>query len=291
MKEDDPPRPTPPPPGGRESTDVIEVAREPGEDEDELIARRRGAVQWVVFNRPAARNAMTWHMYDRLVEVCQEVNEDRSVRAMVLTGAGGRAFVAGTDIAQFRAFSTAQHALDYEARGNHVMHALETVRVPTIAAIAGPCTGGGAGMAAACDLRLVSPSARYGFPIARTLGNCLSMPNYARLFTLLGPARARDILLTARLMGADEMVACGLAREKVADEESLLPRAQELGEELATHAPLTMWASKEAMRRIRERLVPEGADSDLILSCYLSRDFKEGVEAFLAKRKPEWRGE
>jgi enoyl-CoA hydratase len=271
--------------------DVVEVARDPGEHEDELIARRSGPVQWVIFNRPSARNAMTWHMYERLVEVCEEVNGDRSVRAMILTGAGGRAFVSGTDIAQFRSFTTEKDALDYEARGNHVMRTLETVRVPTIAAIAGPCTGGGAGMAASCDLRLVSPSARYGFPIARTLGNCLSMQNYTRLFALLGAARTRDILLTARLMGAEEMVACGLARELVPDEAALLPRAQELAEELATHAPLTMWASKEAMRRIRERLVPEGADSDLIVSCYMSRDFKEGVEAFLAKRKPEWRGE
>jgi enoyl-CoA hydratase len=271
--------------------DIIEVARDPGSGEDELIATRRGPIQWVVFNRPKARNAMTWHMYERLVEVCEQVNADRSVRALILTGAGGRAFVAGTDIAQFRSFTTEKHALDYEARGNHVMRTLETVRVPTIAAIAGPCTGGGAGMASACDLRLASPSARFGFPIARTLGNCLSMHNYARLFTLLGPARAKDILLTARLMGADEMLACGLVREVVPDEESLLPRARELAEELATHAPLTMWATKEAMRRLRERLVVDGADADLILTCYMSSDFKEGVEAFLAKRKPAWRGE
>lgn len=271
--------------------DIIEVARDPGNGEDELIATRRGPIQWVVFNRPKARNAMTWHMYERLVEVCEQVNADRSIRALILTGAGGRAFVAGTDIAQFRSFTTEKDALDYEARGNHVMRTLETVRVPTIAAIAGPCTGGGAGMASACDLRLASPSARFGFPIARTLGNCLSMHNYARLFTLLGPARAKDILLTARLMGADEMLACGLVREVVPDEESLLPRARQLAEELATHAPLTMWATKEAMRRLRERLVVDGADTDLILTCYMSSDFKEGVEAFLAKRKPEWRGE
>jgi enoyl-CoA hydratase/carnithine racemase len=257
---------------------------------DELIAERRGAVQWVIFNRPQARNAMTWHMYERLVEVCNEVNEDRSARALVLTGAGGKAFVAGTDISQFRSFETEQDALDYEARGNHVMKTLESVRVPTIAAVAGACTGGGAAMAACCDLRIASPSARYGFPIARTLGNCLSMENYARLFSLLGPARAKDILLTARLMDAPEMLSCGLVREVMADEESLLPRAQELAEQLATHAPLTMWATKEAMRRIRDRLLPESQDSDLILACYMSRDFKEGVEAFLAKRKPDWRG-
>jgi enoyl-CoA hydratase len=258
---------------------------------EELIAERRGPVQWVIFNRPQARNAMTWYMYDRLVEVCEEVNRDRSVRAMVLTGAGGKAFVAGTDISQFRSFSTEQDALDYEASGNKVMQTLESVRVPTIAAIAGPCTGGGAGMAACCDLRIASPSARYGFPIARTLGNCLSMQNYTRLFALLGPARTKDILLTARLMDAPEMLACGLVREITQDEESLLPRAQELAEQLATHAPLTMWATKEAMRRIRDRMVPEGEDSDLILTCYMSHDFKEGVEAFLAKRKPDWHGD
>jgi enoyl-CoA hydratase len=271
--------------------DLTELVGDPGDGAPELIAERRGAVQWVVFNRPRARNAMTWGMYQRLVEVCEEVEADRSVRAMVLTGAGGRAFVSGTDIAQFRSFSTERDALDYEARGNHVMRTLEGVRVPTIAAIAGFCTGAGAGMAASCDLRLVSPSARYGFPIARTLGNCLSMPNYVRLFTLLGPARAKDLLLTARLMGAQEMQACGLAGEVVPDEEALVPRALALAEQLTTHAPLTMWASKEAMRRIKERLLPEGADSDLILACYLSRDFKEGVEAFLAKRPPEWTGE
>ena len=257
---------------------------------DELISERRGPVQWVIFNRPQARNAMTWQMYERLVEVCEEVNQDRSVRALVLTGAGGKAFVAGTDISQFRSFTTERHAVDYEARGNHVMRTLESVRVPTIAAIAGACTGGGAGMAACCDLRIASPSARYGFPIARTLGNCLSMENYARLFSLLGPARAKDILLTARLMDSEEMLRSGLVREVVPDEESLLPRAQELAEQLATHAPLTMWATKEAMHRIRDRLVPEGEDSDLILACYMSEDFKEGVEAFLAKRPPRWQG-
>jgi enoyl-CoA hydratase/carnithine racemase len=262
-----------------------------GEDEDELVARRWGPVQWVVFNRPRARNAMTWHMYERLVALCGEANKDRSVRAVVLTGAGGRAFVAGTDISQFRAFSTDQDALDYEARGNRVMRTLETVRVPVVAAIAGACTGAGAAIAAASDLRLASPSARYGFPIARTLGNCLSMENVARVTALLGPGRVKDLLLTARLMDAPEMLASGLVRELVADEGSLVPRAQELAEQLAANAPLTLWASKEAVRRVRERQVAGADDSDLVLACYRSADFKEGVEAFLVKRPPRWRGE
>ena len=209
---------------------------------------------------------------------------------MVLTGAGGEAFVAGTDISQFRAFKTEQDALDYEAGGNRMMSTLESVRVPVIAAIAGACTGAGAAIAATCDLRIASPSARYGFPIARTLGNCLSMANYARIVALLGYARTKDIIMRARLMDAQELLAAGVLSEVTPDEASLPRRAQELAEELASYAPLTLWATKEALRRMRDQMIPESADADLILACYLSRDFKEGVEAFLTKRKPEWQG-
>ena len=258
---------------------------------DELIVERKGAIAWITFNRPQARNALTWNMYSRLETACQEVNADRSVRAVVLIGAGGQAFVAGTDIGQFRAFKTEQDALDYEARGNLVMHTLESVRVPTIAAIAGACTGAGAAIAACCDLRLASPSARYGFPIARTLGNCLSMANYTRAAALIGFARLKDLIMRARLMDAQEMLACGLISEVTPDEESLLTRAQALADEVASMAPITLWATKEALRRVRDTLIPDGADSDLIVACYTSKDFKEGVEAFLAKRQPRWTGE
>jgi enoyl-CoA hydratase len=258
---------------------------------DELIVERRGAVVWITFNRPQARNALTWNMYSRLETACHEVNADRTVRAVVLTGAGGQAFVAGTDIGQFRTFKTEQDALDYEARGNLVMGTLESVRVPTIAAIAGACTGAGAAIAACCDLRIASPSARYGFPIARTLGNCLSMANYTRAAALIGFARLKDLIMRARLMDAQEMLACGLISEVTPDEESLPARAQSLAEEVASLAPLTLWATKEALRRVRDALVPAGSDSDLIVACYTSLDFKEGVEAFLAKRKPHWTGE
>ncbi len=262
---------------------------EPGREE--LLTERRGPVRWVTFNRPQARNAMTWNMYAKLVEVCDAVKDEKDVRAMVLTGAGGKAFVAGTDISQFREFKTDQDALDYEARGNAVMRTLESVRVPVIAAIAGACTGAGAAIAACCDIRIASPSARYGFPIARTLGNCLSMPNYARLTALIGIPRLKEMIMRARLMEADEMLASGLVSEVVPDEDALPRRAQELAEEVAENAPLTLWATKEALRRVRDRLVPENADSDLILACYTSHDFREGVEAFLAKRKPVWTGE
>jgi enoyl-CoA hydratase len=258
---------------------------------DEVLVEQKGAVRWVTFNRPLARNALTWNMYDRLVEACRDINSDRSVRAVVFTGAGGEAFVAGTDISQFRDFKTEQDALDYEAKGNVVMSRIEAVRVPTIAAIAGPCTGAGAAIANCCDIRIGSPTARYGFPIARTLGNCLSMANYARAASLLGIPRLKDLIMRARLMGAEEMLACGMLSEVTADEPALLPRAQALAEEMAALAPLTLWVTKEALRRVRDRMVPENADSDLILACYMSRDFREGVESFLGKRKPSWTGE
>ena len=257
----------------------------------ELLTERRGPVLWVTFNRPEARNALTWNMYTRLVDVCEEVNRDRDVRAVVFTGAGGHAFVAGTDISQFRSFKTEKDALDYEARGNAVMATVESVGVPTIAAIAGPCTGAGAAIANCCDIRIGSPSARYGFPIARTLGNCLSMANYARAASLIGIPRLKDLIMRARLMPAEEMLSCGLLAEISHDEESLQPRAQEIAVEMASLAPLTLWATKKALLRVRDQLIPKDADSDLIIACYMSRDFREGVESFLAKRKPEWKGE
>ena len=259
--------------------------------EQELLFERRGQVAWVTFNRPQARNAMTFAMYERLAELSEVVNGDPSIRAVVLTGAGGKAFVAGTDISQFKSFCTPEDALQYEARMDRVLGAFEGIQVPTIAAIAGPCTGGGAGIAAACDLRLASPSARFGFPIARTLGNTLSMGNFASLVALLGPARTKDLLFTARLLDAQEMLAVGLVSELTKDEESLLPRAQELAGQLASHAPLTLRTTKEALRRIKQALLPEDGGSDLVVQAYMSKDFKEGVDAFLSKRKPEWRGE
>lgn len=255
----------------------------------ELLVERRGAVQWVLFNRPERRNALTWNMYDGLVDICDKVNADRAIKALVLAGTG-QAFAAGTDIAQFREFKTEQDALDYEAHGNHVMATLESVRVPVISAIAGACTGGGAAIASCCDLRLATPSARFGIPIARTLGNCLSHESYTRLIALLGFPRAREILLTGRLMDAEELRSAGVVMEIVA-ECDLFTRAQEVAEQVGVNAPLTIEVTKKALLRIRNQLFPREDDADLIRTCYQSRDFWEGMEAFLAKRKPVWRGE
>ncbi len=254
----------------------------------DLISERRGQTMWVTFNRPEARNAMTFGMYEELARICEGVSGDRSVRAMIILGAGGKAFAAGTDMSQFRAFETPQDALDYEVEINRVLTAVEQCPVPTVAAIHGACTGGGASIAAACDIRIASQPLKFGFPIARTLGNCLNAANLARLTELLGAGRVREMIFTARLMGADEALACGLISEILSDEAALLKRAEALAEQLAGMAPLTLQATKEAMRRNRAAVSVD--DSDLITGCYMSEDFKHGIEAFLSKSKPEWRG-
>ena len=257
-------------------------------DEDLLYTVQDG-IGHVTFNRPQARNAMTFAMYDRLAGICAEIGQDPAMRALVLTGAGEKAFASGTDIAQFREFKTSQDALEYEERIDRVLTALERCPVPTIAAISGACTGGGAGMAAACDLRIATKDSRFGFPVARTLGNCLSISNYTRLSALIGPAAVKDMVFTARLLGAEEAKQAGFVTEIVEDRAALDARADALSRHVASLAPLTLRATKEALYRIKERMRPEEGH-DLIVMCYTSEDFREGLDAFLTKRTPVWRG-
>jgi enoyl-CoA hydratase len=254
----------------------------------DLTEELRGKTLWVTFNRPASRNALTFDMYEALARICREVPTDGSVSAIVLSGAGGKAFAAGTDMTQFRAFETPQDALDYEARIDAVLDAVERCPLPTIAAINGACTGGGAAIAAACDLRIASASLKFGFPIAKTLGNCLAAANLARLSGLVGAGRVRGLIFTARLMMADEALSVGLVSEVLADEPALLARAEELADHIGSMAPLTLRATKEAMRR--NRMATKVDDADLITMCYMSDDFRMGMEAFLGKTKPEWKG-
>jgi enoyl-CoA hydratase len=256
---------------------------------EDLIYFVEDGIARLTFNRPQARNALTFAMYEQMAAICATVNADHSIKAMILTGSGDKAFASGTDISQFRAFKTAQDALEYEARIDRVLGALEQVRVPTIAAIAGACTGGGAGIAACCDIRIGTSATRIGFPIARTLGNCLSMSNISRLTALIGPARTKDLIFTARLIEAPEALALGLLNEVVPDVETLQRRASETAQLVASHAPITLEVTKEAVRRIRRTLSREEGE-DLILRAYMSEDFREGMDAFLNKRKPAWKG-
>ena len=257
---------------------------------DDILYTATDGIGTVTFNRPQARNALTFAMYDRLAALLAAVEGDRALRVLVVTGAGAEAFSAGTDIAEFQAFASARDALDYEARLDGVVGALERCPVPTIAAIAGACTGGGAALAAACDLRVAAANLRFGFPVARTLGNCLSLSNTARLAGLIGAARVKDLIFTARLIAAEEAFAIGLVGEVLPDAAALAARAEALAHTVASHAPLTLRATKEALLRLRGRVAP-GEGEDLIRMCYMSKDFREGMTAFLEKRPPNFRGE
>src|SRR5688572_26916717 len=202
---------------------------------------------YFTLNRPAAKNAITWAMYDALAEACERVDADAAIRVLILRS-NGDAFAAGTDIQQFAQFRSADDGIAYERRLDAVVDRLERVTVPTIAQVHGVAAGGGCAIALACDLRVCTPAARFGVPIARTLGNCLSAANYARLVDLLGPARTKDLLFTGRLLDAVEADSLGLVT-RMAEPEALEAAVHELAERLASNAPLTLRATKEAMRR------------------------------------------
>lgn len=255
---------------------------------DEVLIDRDGPILFLTFNRPAARNALTWAMYERLSRTCEEVDADDSIRVLVLRGAGGQAFVAGTDISQFTAFKTAEDGIQYERDSERRIDRLERVRKPVIAQIQGPAVGGGFAIAAAADLRIATPDARFGVPTARTLGNCLSMEAYSRFVDLFGPSRLKELMFTARLITAQEAQAAGFVQEIVPAGE-IEARVRALAEQIASHAPITLWVTKEAVRRIQEQRRLRGGE-DLITTTYTSADFHEGVRAFIEKRKPRWTG-
>jgi len=256
---------------------------------EELLIERDGPVATITLNRPDKRNALTFGMYEGLAGFCRTAARDDDLRAVIIRGAGEKAFAAGTDISQFREFQGAEDGLAYEKRIDEVLSDIEACPKPVIAAITGACTGGGAAIAGLCDIRLGTRAMRFGYPIARTLGNCLSIASLQRMSALIGAARTKELILTSRLIGADEALAIGLVCELFDDAKTLFTRANELAAQIATFAPLTLQVTKEMFRRM-SAAEPEIEDDDLIAMCYASDDFKEGLEAFLAKRKANWTG-
>jgi enoyl-CoA hydratase len=243
------------------------------------------SVAIVTMNRPAARNALTWEMYDALVEACDKADADAGVRVLIIRGTGG-AFAAGTDISQFRDFAGGDDGVAYERRLDAVIDRIERVSIATIAEVDGPAAGGGCAIAMACDLRICSERARFGVPVSRTLGNCLSMANTARMVDLIGPARTRDLLLTGRMIDAREAMSAGLA-SSIVPAADLQQETIKLAADLSTRARSTIAATKAMLQRLRDhRRPPAGSADDIIRDAYGSAEFKEGVSAFLAGRKP-----
>lgn len=243
-----------------------------------------GAIAVIRIDNLKARNAMTLDMYAQLEAILSALDLER-VKGVVVTG-HSTAFASGTDIAAFQDFGSTDEAMNYENDLERILRRVEQCPVPTLAAISGACTGGGAVLAAACDLRIASPSMRFGVPIARTLGNCLSIANLRRLVALIGLGRVQDMMLRARLLDAEAALASGLISE-IVPEEQLLTRAAQILAEILGFAPLTIDATRGALRNLSDEAT---ASEGYIRQCYGSQDFREGVTAFLGKRAPQWVG-
>jgi enoyl-CoA hydratase/carnithine racemase len=240
-------------------------------------------------NRPDAGNAMTWAMYDALVDACERVDASAGLRAFVIR-ANGATFCTGTDISQFTGFSTREDGVEYERRLEACVARLERVTVPTIAQVEGIAAGAGCVIALACDLRVCTPAAKFGVPIARTLGNGLSFENCARLVEHFGASRTSRLLLTGGFIDAGEAAASG-AIAKLVEPAGIGTAVAELVSAIARNAPLTIRAAKAALSRLRvDRRTGHDDIEALVADCYASADFREGVSAFLAKRPPKFNG-
>jgi enoyl-CoA hydratase/carnithine racemase len=265
-----------------------QVTRDPGTVKLERI----GAVAQLTLSRTSALNAMTWEMNQQLQDHLNTLAEDPTVRALVIRGDGDKSFAAGTDISQFQGF-TGEDGINYERTGNKKNQLLSNFPKPTIAAVNGYAVGGGLLLATCCDLRYATPKSKFGAPMARTLGNCLSMENYQRLVNEFGAMRVKELLFTSRLATAEEVLACGFLTA-VIEEDTFYEKVLEIAERISNNAPLTIGATKEALSRLNAHnaaSIPGDAFDDVIRKVYGSKDFAEGMTAYLEKRPPVWSGE
>ena len=258
---------------------------------EKMLSRRDGAIGHMIFNQPEKHNAVSIAMWEAAERIMREFEADPEVRVLVLSGAGGKSFVAGADISQFEnSRATAEAQAHYNARTRAVYRLVENFPKPTIAMIHGYCIGGGLNLACACDLRVCSDKASFGMPAARL---ALGYPFEAikRLTDIVGIANARHLMFSARRIDAGHALAIGLAQQ-VVPLDRLEPTVEEYAKDIAANAPLTV----QAMKFISTQVLADPADRDLakcdamVAACFASEDFKEGRRAFMEKRKPVFQG-
>ena len=253
----------------------------------EVRLELRNDVAYITFDHVAARNAMTVGMYQSLKSICEDLAKNPKAKVAILRGAGGKSFVSGSDIAQFSRFTSGEDGISYEEGIDQYLAPLATLPIPTIAVIDGMAVGGGLAIASCCDFRISTPDARFGVPIAKTLGNCLSAGNVAWLVAHLGVNIVKRMLLLAELVTAPELLKQGYLLATY-PAENLELEANQLAERLMKLAPITQKSTKLTLARLIKNNLPDC--SDLIRECYGSQDFKNGVSAFLDGKPPVWTG-
>jgi enoyl-CoA hydratase/carnithine racemase len=253
-----------------------------------LLLRRTTGVVEVVFNRPERHNAFTSGTYDALLEVCAELREDPSTRVVVFRGAGGRAFAAGNEISEFVGLERGEDGVAYEARVGRVLRAVAELPQVTVAAVQGICVGGGLAVATHCDLRVATEGSRFGYPIARTLGNALSAFIVYRCASVFGESLTREMLLASRLVDAERAHAVGAVMAVVPDGD-LDAEISQLTQGIRAASGMTISATKEQLLRRSDTLEVSPADDvERLEKVYGASDFREGVRGFLAKETPRF---
>jgi enoyl-CoA hydratase len=258
---------------------------------DPLLVTRETSIGWMLLNRPHVRNALNLKTWQRIAEAVAELAADDAIRVIVMRGVTPQAFIAGADISEFPAMrADAAQARAYRYAPNRAIAALVECRKPVVAMISGVCIGGGVQVALACDIRIAARGTRFGVPAAR-LGLAYPLDGVNMLAHTVGPANARDILLSARLFDAEEALQMGLINRLV-DPEKLEENVRDYVSKMATNAPLTMAAAKFTIRESLKDPVARdpAAVAALVARCFDSEDYREGVRSFLEKRPTTFKG-
>jgi len=256
----------------------------------ELLIERRGPTAWLTINRPEVRNALGLAITKRIADTLRELSGDKTTRVIVLTGSGDHVFVSGADVREFKEhLATPQTALKYDAAAEELQSALREVCQPVIARINGHAVGSGTIVAASCDFRIAVRQAKFGIPVAK-FGFIAPVPDTLRLIQLIGPANTKMLMMTAQLIEAERAKAIGLV-DQVVDPDNLDTAVEELANTLASNAPLTLKATKQMVEQLNAPSCDVMVGAKWYQEIFQSRDFKEGLDAFLTKRKPEFTGE
>ncbi len=258
-------------------------------DNGSVKQKRVNSIVELILSRPKFHNSLTMQMYEQLESLLDKLKNDDSTKVLIIRGAGEKAFAAGTDINHFKGF-TGNDGIEYERTIDRVVKKLEEFPKPTIAAINGYAIGGGLALVTACDLRYATKKSKFGVPIAKTLGNCLSLDNYSRISRELGVMTTKEMLFTGRLLNAIDAEEKGFLTD-ILEEENFFEKTLDIAKKIGNNATSTIEATKIAFNIINQSEETKSTKEfeDVIYKVYASEDFHEGVSAYIEKRKPKWK--